>query len=436
MIGVGTTLFRRECVSVKTAPAHMPVFFLYAGVFYNAFLAIVNAHVAQIGQGVVMAAEGLILAIAAAYLLTRIDALKDHVYAIGVPLLIYTQLFVWVSVTNQSFFVKSLRDFVIMFTFYLLGTQCTAAQLARAFRVIVGVTTGVLLIEGLAVDLYAAIFQPANYYANTRGIAKFALDDTGLFHTAFAFEGRFAYGLFGNRRLSSIFLEQVSLANFAMVLSIFVMTFWQTLGRWDKLLFMGAITLTILSTSSRMGTFFCPLMLFGYAIFPWLPRYSFRFMMPLALAGSFLLFYDPLAPVLLTSDDLHGRAAHTVSMLAAMDWIDLLAGNSSESGQAADSGFAYLAYTQTIFGLIYFWYFLATIFPTQTDIEKRFVQGATLYIVGNLMLGEGIFTIKVSAPLWLISGYLAAQSKQRSLLRLHMHDHARFYGKAVGKRFN
>jgi len=403
----------------------MPVFLLYAGVFYNAVLAIVNAHIAKIDQALVMLTEGLILVVAAAYLVIRLRALKGDFVFIGVSLLFYTLLFVWVSATNESLFVKALRDIVIILIFYLLGTQCSAAQLTRAFRLITLVTVGVLLVEGLAVDLYAAIFQPALYYANTRGIEKFAFDSIGLFHNAFVFEGRFSYGLFENRRLSSIFLEQVSLANFAMVLSIFAITFWQTLKRLDKVYFIGAIALAILSTSSRLGTVFCLVMLFGYALFPWLPRYSFRLVMPLLLLGSFLYFYDPYAPIKLTSDDFHGRVGHTVSMLAAMDSIDLLAGNTSQTDQAADSGYAYLVYSQTIFGLIYFWYFLATIFPTQTDMEKRFAQGATLYIVCNLLIGgTGIFTTKVSAPLWLIAGYLAAQSQQRcTFYRLHMNDH-------------
>jgi len=413
-----TLLARKDFGSISTAPPRMPIFLLYGGVFYNSVLAIVNAHVAQFGQGVVMGAEALILVAAVAYLSRRLEAMREHILLIGAPVLVYTLLFIWVSVANESFYLKSLRDIFIIFIFYLLGTQCSSGQLIRAFRLITLVTIAVLLVEGFAVELYAGIFKPALYYANTRGIEKAAVDSTGLFRNAFVFEGRFSYGLFGQRRLSSIFLEQVSLANYAIVLSIFVMTFWTRLGAWDKSLFVGAIAIMIMSTSSRMGTFMCLLMPLGYVIFPFLPRYSFLFVMPLVLIGSFLFFYNPYAPVRLAADDFNGRVEHTVTMLAAMDLLDLLAGNIGQMDQAPDSGYAYFVYSQTIFGLIYFWYFLATIFPSHTDVEKRFAMGASLFISTSLLVAASIFTTKVSAPLSLVAGYLASECQRNEALRL------------------
>lgn len=386
--------------------------------FYNALLAIINAHVMFIDQGMVLLIEGAILAVGCAYLIIKFSTIYKYIPFIAVSLIVYILLFIVVSVVSDGHFFKSLGDMVIIFVFYLLGTMVTRQQLIKSFYYIVAVVVGVMVLEGWFLDAYVTVFQPALYYANTRDTAQFTMDSTGLFRNSLGFAGRFSYDLFGERRISSIFLEQVSLANFSMVLSIFTMTFWQKITRWQKVYFSTAIMFMIVSNSSRIGTILCILMLIGYSGFAKLPRYSFWVIMPVVLLLSFVFFNNGDSAEIISADDASGRIGHTVAMLSAIDWKDFLMGNVEKTSTAGDSGYAYVIYSQTIFGLIYFWFFLAKILPSRTDVERRFAVATTIYIVSNLLVGAAIFSIKVAAPLWLLGGYLVAHTERKEVPRV------------------
>lgn len=394
----------------------LPVLLLFAAIFYNAFLAFVNAQVMRIGEGLVIVTEGVILFIASIYIISNLRHMKRHTTLIIVSLYVYTVLFLWMAIANGGIFIKSLRDMVIIFIFYLLGTQCSATQLVKAFRVITLVVIGIMFIEGWFVKLYATIFQPALYYAGTRGVKEFSLDSSGLFRNSLGFEGRFSYGLFGQRRLSSVFMEQVSLANFSMVLSVFAITFWDTLKRWDKLLFVFGIVFMVVSNSSRTATALCLMMFGGYFIFPKLPKYGFKFIIPILLALIFIFFYDFSGSQKGMSDDTKGRIGHTVAMLSSIDWLDFLNGNISQVFRTSDSGYTYLIYSQTVLGFIYFCFFLAKSLPADNHGEKRFAYGTIIYIAFNLVVGAAIFSIKVSAPVWIVAGHLAAYASHKNKL--------------------
>ncbi|MBD8639447.1 hypothetical protein [Sphingomonas sp. CFBP 13733] len=51
-------------------------------------------------------------------------------------------------------------------------------------------------------------------------------NETGLFNNAAGFESRFSFGVFSGARTSSVFLEQVSNANFAGILCVFLVATW------------------------------------------------------------------------------------------------------------------------------------------------------------------------------------------------------------------
>jgi len=273
-----------------------------------------------------------------------------------------------------------------------------------------------MLIEGFAVGLYVWLFQPADYFANTRGIEKLSVDDTGLFRNSLGFAGRFSFGLFGNRRLSSVFLEQVSLANFAMVLCIFTVTFWQNMKKGDRWLFAFAIVFMIVCNSSRTGSLLCILMALGYKVFPKLPRWIYGAVIPGLLFVSAVLFYRP--GEMSFSDTMSGRMGNTLALLAHMDLGDFVTGDLVKIAHTGDSGYAYLVLGTTLVGLLYYWIFIWVLLPSGTALSRRFGFCALLFISVNLMVGAAIFSIKVSAPLWLIAGCLAARDFQTANARV------------------
>src|SRR5260370_15248040 len=307
----------------NSSAGRLSIFLLYCAVFYNACLAFVNAHIVPIHSDQVALTEAIIVAMVGGYILTYFRLLHNELPFLAASLCIFASLFLWVLLPDERTFLKSLRDVILIFSFYVLGTQAVHKQILRAFRSITLIIVGTMIIEGWLPDVYVAIFQPAQYFAGTRDMPVSPWNYSGMFGNSLGFEGRVTYGLFGERRLSSVFLEQVSLANFAIVLSIFTMTLWPRLKQWDKSLFVAAIIFIIASTSSRTASAICPLMLVGYYFFPVLPKYSSHFVTPLVLLGGALLLYDPDAG-LTGSDDIKGRIGDTFTRLASLDWTDWL----------------------------------------------------------------------------------------------------------------
>lgn len=391
----------------KVRSSWMPWLLMAAAIFYNAGLGFLNAHGLRLSEAHVAATELFILFCAALFLGTRFSKLAPlRSFVIG-SFMVVMVLVAWVSVTNGQIFLRAPRDFAIICVFFLVGTQASQERMIPVFRIIVLIVLAVLLIEGFAVSLYVWLFQPADYFANTRGIEKLSVDKTGLFRNSLGFAGRFSFGLFDNRRLSSVFLEQVSLANFAMVLCIFTVTFWQNMKTGDRALFAFAIVFMIMCNSSRTGSLLCVLMAMGYKLYPKLPRWTYGAMIPGILFVSAVLFYRP--GEMSFSDTMSGRMGNTLAILAHMDIGDFITGDLVKIAHTGDSGYAYLVFGTTLVGLLYYWVFVWVLLPSGTAISRRFGFCALLFISVNLMVGAAIFSIKVSAPLWLIAGCLAAR---------------------------
>lgn len=398
----------------ERADSSMPMWLLFAAMFYNTFVAIINAHVQPMGQTQVIACEALVLTATIVYVIYNRALNAVFVPLISVFMLIFTTLFIWVSVLNDNFVLKSLRDFVVIFVFYLLGASSDIELMKKGFRYLAIIITAFLLVEGFDVDGYVYLFHPASFFVNTRGIEALSINSSGLFRNSLGYEGRFSFSLFGQRRLSSLFLEQVSLANFAMVLSLFAATFWEKLKTFDKVFLPSAVIFMLLSNSSRTGTVVCILIVLGYWIFPRLPRISVPLTMPLILFCSLLLFGlsgDP-GP---KADDTAGRIGQTIAMLSAMDFRELFAGNPQRLSEMADNGYGYIIASQTVIGLFCFWLFQVVAIPARAEYEKRLAHGVALYIACNLLIGAAIFSIKVSAPLWAFVGCVSAQSRRNAI---------------------
>lgn len=378
---------------------------LLAGMFYNSGLAFINAHIMTIGTLHVALTEAVILAVSAVYLASKIRAFPNIMPPV-VFLVFMGMMFLLVSFLNEHFFPKAMRDMVLIAVFFMIGGTLTERSLLSSFRFITAAILSFLLIEGFMTELYVWLFEPASYYTNTRGLTQKEHDTSGLFQNAQMFRGRFSFGVFDTHRLSSLFLEQVSLANFSIIISVFLSTFWGKLAKWEKIFYVVTIVLILLTNNSRTATAICAIILAGYFVFPYLPRYLHMLYMPLILIVSAILFYDPSMSEQLQGDDLKGRIGHTMANMATMGSAYFTGGTLNEIYRMFDSGFTYLIMTQTVFGLIAFWLFTGLAVKPSDASNKRFNHGLMLYLYLNMLTSVAIFTIKVSAPIFLIAGYL------------------------------
>ena len=398
---------------------------VFISVLLNAILAVINAHVTYLSQGHVMISEFLILMVACGYIGLKIDHLLQQWRSI-IFIYIIVIIFLWMTFFNITPNIKSIRDMALIPIFLILGTLAEEKGLVKMMRTLTVVIVAFMLMEGWFTDAYVSIFKPASYYANTRGVQELSTDSSGLFRNSLGFAGRFSYGIFGTHRLSSVLLEQVSLANYSMVLGLFLVSFWDKLVKKDRIFFAFSILFIILTNNTRTGSFINFILIFGYFIFPILPKRTPVFYIPLLLLISFAVFYDPSFHAERVGDDLQGRVGTTIFKMATMNFQTLFTGDIGAAVAAQDSGYLYLIYSQTGLGFLAFWLYTSLIVPAVNTANKRFANGLGIFIAVNLLIGAGIFTIKVAAPLWFIAGYLmknASKSQAVEAARVNTNAH-------------
>ena len=379
-----------------------PGIIVLASVIYNAILAYINANITTVAVEFVIASEILIVLLATVYVLANVKLLPNMV-----PHILFFSAMALLAIVsmiaNDHLYIKIIRDMYIVVLFVFLGTLMDKTILIRTFKFLTIITFIVILIEVFYSDLYISLFHPASYYLNTRGIP--VLGESGFFRNTYTSESRFSFNFFAENRTSSIFLEQVSLANFSIILMIFITTFWKFLTKKEVGLFVSAILFFILTNDSRTGSALIVAILIGYFIFPKLPKNSHYLVFPVIIS-ILIFFYDPTINSL-QSDDLKGRFGLTAYKFSELDFKTAFLGQMDKIEITADSGYIYLIYGLTVWGLIIYWLYLSYILTAdQKEMAKRLAFGASLFISVNLLTSWAVFTIKVAAPLWIMVGYV------------------------------
>lgn len=373
------------------------------GMTYNAWLAIINAHVMNISFGIAAAVE--IVLLAAGILMALRTGISKNEKNILYFFALFIVLTLAISLFNQRIFIDGFRNMMIIVVFVCLGRQANEQTVKKLF-----IAASVIILAGLIYELadldgYAALFKPAQYFASSRGIAEFEYDETGLFKNTMGFEGRFSYGIFTGPRTSSLFLEQVSLANYAAVLCILLLALWPRMGLKEKALHVATILLIVTSNNTRATSLLLLVSFAGYYLYPRLPRYANALAAPVFLVVGIVAYH--VAPNA-HEDDFVGRTSWTGRHLTNMDPADYFGMNLDKLEHLWDSGYPWLITSTSVFGLLAFWLFVTFVIAQKTPAQMRCAYGLTLYIFMNMLVsGNATFSIKVSAPLWLLIGLMS-----------------------------
>ena len=386
------------------------VIVVLSSVIYNAVLALINAHVMALSFSHVALTEIGILAAVLVYILRRGIYVQDM--AIFLYLIATFVMMLYVSVLNRAPVVDYFRNILIIFCFAAAGTWANAQTVKSAFKIACSLVLLVLMIEIFAIGLYETLFYPMSYFENTRGIEQVSFDGSKLFQNSLRIEGRFSFGII-NHRASSLFLEQVSLANFSGVLLVFIVSFWQSLKLGERVLFVSTILLILVTNDSRSMLIFAGICFVGYFVFPHLPRLVAMLYMPLiVLAGLIVYMLKPDA----SGDTLDGRVVLTMKHLFETDISAMLGLYAARAAEFADSGYLYVIYGGTIFGLVVFWIFVCFFPASQTSSQRRCLHSLSVFIFMNMMIGgTAVFSIKVAGLLWLLVGHLKFAPTGRSI---------------------
>jgi len=209
--------------------ALLPGLIVVGAVCFNAGLAIVNGNVAGLTQAPVVVAEVLFVTLAHAVALSHYRREMAPWYGLLGLLIAFAVIR---SLSSQTLDVKYVRDVMIIPTFVVLGLTFDARRLTRVIVAIQVVMLVFLILEAVNVQAFSDLFKIQDYYINTRGLTAedFWNKDSTLFVSATRPDGSFL-SIVDLHRLSSIFLEPVSLGNYCMVVLAFLCACWRELGR-------------------------------------------------------------------------------------------------------------------------------------------------------------------------------------------------------------
>lgn len=379
------------------------VLFTILCVLYNSFLALTNSLISPISRGIVILTEVLLVAnIVLILLINQLRAIDKW------PLLLFIVALFSAGLTylaSHVLFIDAIRNILIITVFTMVGVRLTEQNIHLLMLFVSLIVAFILAIEVIDISWYAAIFNPASYFQNTRGIEIQEFNESGLFNNALGFEERFSFGIFSGPRTSSIFLEQVSLANFSTVLSLYLLLFWSALNKGKRLFFIVLILTICLSNETRTGSFLALFFLFGAVGFVYFPRFSNVLIPFIALVFGFaiVIFGDATN----YGDNLVGRLQYGMSLFFDLSLVDYFGFGLHKLNDLWDSGFGYLVVSSTIFGAIALLFYIVNLLPQQTLQAKQCAIAFNSYIFLNLMIGgNAIYSIKTAALLWIIVGFI------------------------------
>lgn len=375
------------------------------GVSYNALVAMVGAAGMSITPNTVIVSEVSIVILALVLTLLRpFDADDMPSIALMVFFFIIT---IYMSMVNGYFYPDVMRNAALIGLFTMLGGRINLKALQAICVAVTALVLIVLLWEMYALPSYVDTFQPAQYFWKTRGLPIPYWDKSGLFSNALGFKDRFSFGV-SDHRTSSLFLEQISNANFGAFLIILMVSLWNRLPVWQRVFFIATLTLIITTTSTRTSlilALFAPL---GYFIYPLLPRFMNILIAPFFIFVAFAIG-DPTVRGL-QEDTFVGRLSLTASTLYHMDLPSALGLNVAQLVHLMDSGYTWSIYAGTIFGLLAMWTFISCYIPQVSVSQKRSAYAISLYIGSSMLVaGNACFSIKVAVLIWILAGFMRRQ---------------------------
>ncbi len=387
--------------------AHLPYWLMLAALTFNAGLAFINGNVRPLTPSIVMGFEGA-LTISA-----LLVALLHQRREMNLPIALIGWLFLFMilrsAVVDPATSVKYFRDLLIAPVFFMLGL-CTDRRYLNRY-VLIGHTIVFVIgaLEAFRTDLYSSLFHVKDYFIATRGLseADFWNTESDLFVSATRPNARFlsiADAVMDNHRVSSVFLEPVSLGTYCIIVSAYLFALWKSLGWKSRTYLLLSNLFLIVACDGRLAfvTFFATL--FVCMFWRRWSRYLPALYLPGILIAAFL--FVTIADPARGNDDFVGRVAWTTDLLGTYDISEFLGMSERFMEQAVDSGIGYIITTQSIFGLVLFWILCSCCSRYETREQICFNHALCIYVCFNSLVSYGFLTIKTAALLWLVKGIL------------------------------
>jgi putative polymerase len=281
-------------------------------VCFNAGLAFVNANVMPIPAAAVVASEILIVAAA---LLVALIYFQPQMLAWFLLLAILICIFLARSLLTGEIAPKYARDVLLIPAFIVLGMAAGDRPLDRIVLLVFSVVVAAAAFEVLAPEAYAATFRIQDFYIQTRGarLEDFYTTDSDLFINAVRPSIRL-FSFLDLPRLSSVFLEPVSLGNYCTIMTAYLCARARHIGLLGTLLLALGTAALLLGSDGRLATTTSlVIVVLSLLAVRRLPPYGTLLYLPIAVAGAFVTVSVTGASAF--GDDALGRLARSVLLL-------------------------------------------------------------------------------------------------------------------------
>jgi putative polymerase len=395
-----------------SADEWLPAVVLVWATMFNAVLAIVNAHVLKLSPAAVIGAESIttIASLLLAFLRYRPE-MKTWAVLFGLMLLIFTVE----SLARGDVQAKNVRDVLIIPTYILLGLASPRRFLIPTVCVIHAIVIAVGLFEALDTEGYARLFDVQSYYINTRGYDddNFWNKQSDLFVSAIRPGERIFLSFLDLHRLSSVFLEPVSLGNYCCIITAFICACFRRLSYGALAFLIVGNVLVLIGCDGRLAGLSSIAIIAAALIAPYLPRGAAALYLPLTLALAFAAVYA--FGLRAGPDDLPGRVALTVELLRQYELPEYFGLSDRFVWLAVDSGIAYLVNSQTILGFALIWAFIVLGASEKRADQVRYTHGIVTYLSLAMLVSFSMLTVKTAALMWFAQGTLQRREERRGL---------------------
>ena len=370
------------------------VFAIVLGAFlFNFLLAFVNTRIMGISSAHVMLVE---VALLGAGMVLALDRRVDFYMVLA----IYLAYMAMILSLRPELDLKAIRDGLIPICFYFLGRGVRDLRsVDQLVMICAGIVIGVGLFEYFLLDLFISFVNINDYYVarGTISAGDNFIEGSSLFISGIRPDGRNFFPFLGVHRVSSVFLEPVSMGNFGAFLAMWGFFRKDMKRRW--LAFAASATVIIMA-DARFGLFVCIALAGAFVVHRFVPRVLW-WCLPLLISLS-LVLYGVSTSQLNWADDLGGRWFHAARLFLKLD-EQAVFGVSAQDPFLADNGYAYTLHQIGLIGALALWSTLIFA-PVRSWDAWRFRALVVTYICLLMVVSNSIYSIKTAALLWLCVG--------------------------------
>ncbi|MEO6919687.1 MAG: polysaccharide polymerase [Collimonas sp.] len=394
----------QDQAAVAAPAGRLAFWILMSALAYQAVLCAIHTNLHSISMADVALAE-------AAIYLACIIVLARHIRLelLAVASLAVAYLLLLAILRNQLD-PKGFRDVMIPILFFGLGRQVGSVKYAdRILKLMVAVVLAFGFFELFLLDWFSRIFNIFSYYVNQGGLAAGSnwAKDSVLGLNGMRPEGigrTILPSLLGNHRISSIFLEPVSLGNFAVIIAAWGLA----KGREEikqMVFFVLAAVVMIALSDSRYGMITVAALVLLRCL-PLGKHHAWTMLLPLLCVAMLLLLAGFFGGQY--SDNVLGRLYVSGRTLLNLD-LGMIFGLDGFNLGFGDMGYPSLLTRLGALLCLFLWGALWLI-KMEDERGERLRAYITLYMSLILCVsGTSLFALKTAGILWFLVGCMASR---------------------------